>query len=91
MKAFGINMNSSPAGKKRSAPSMLESPYSKTFIFTPHSKDMEVKEVKKLIFIIIIKQIMIFIMSERYTSTSFINTLKIIQHIIVHQRCQQVH
>ena len=44
MKAFGINMNSSPAGKKRSAPSMLESPYSKTFIFAPHSKDMEVKE-----------------------------------------------
>lgn len=49
MKAFGINMNSSPAGKKRSAPSMLESPYSKTFIFTPHSKDMEVKEETEMI------------------------------------------
>ena len=56
MKAFGINMNSSPAGKKRSAPSMLESPYSKTFIFAPHSKDMEVKEVNKELFITIIEK-----------------------------------
>lgn len=49
MKAFGINMNSSPAGKKRNASNMLESPYSKTFIYAPQTKEVEVKDETELI------------------------------------------
>ena len=46
IKALGICMNSTQtAGKKRPAQSMLESPYSKTFIYTPQTKDVDVKEV----------------------------------------------
>lgn len=49
MKAFGINMNSTPTGKKRSGGSMLESHYSKTFIYSPQAKDVKVKEERELI------------------------------------------
>jgi hypothetical protein len=51
MKAFGINMNSSPTGKKRNASNMLESPYSKTFIYSPQTKEVEVKDVSFFFFI----------------------------------------
>jgi len=48
MKAFGISMNSSqviPQPTKKTLPvNMLESTYSKTFIYTPQTKDIKVKE-----------------------------------------------
>ena len=49
IKALGICMSSTQtAGKKRSAQNMLESPYSKTFIYTRQAKDVDVKEVSAL-------------------------------------------
>jgi len=45
MKAFGISMTSNvPAATTKSNANMLESQYSKTFIYTPQTKDVEVKE-----------------------------------------------
>ena len=50
MKAFGISMTSNvPAATTKSNANMLESQYSKTFIYTPQTKDVEVKEVLELI------------------------------------------
>jgi len=45
MKAFGISMSTVPT-KKNNA-SMLESQYSKTFIYTPQTKEVDVKEEKE--------------------------------------------
>jgi len=45
MKAFGISMSTVPA-KKNNA-NMLESQYSKTFIYTPQTKEVDVKEEKE--------------------------------------------
>jgi len=42
MKAFGISMNTVPT--KKTTANMLESPYSKTFIYTPQTKEVDVKE-----------------------------------------------
>jgi len=42
MKAFGISMSTVPT--KKTNASMLESQYSKTFIYTPQTKEVDVKE-----------------------------------------------
>ena len=47
MKAFGISMTAVPT--KKTNANMLESPYSKTFIYTPQTKEVDVKEVLELI------------------------------------------
>ena len=47
MKAFGISMSTVPT--KKSNANMLESQYSKTFIYTPQTKEVDVKEVLELI------------------------------------------
>ena len=46
MKAFGISMTTVPT--KKSNANMLESQYSKTFIYTPQTKEVDVKEVGQL-------------------------------------------
>ena len=45
MKAFGISLSTVPVKNAN----MLESQYSKTFIYTPQTKEVDVKEVLELI------------------------------------------